>query len=426
MKNIILKYLERTGKIAEFNLFLDLFTHLPKGQFALIKISGETLDFHLDEFTEDIAFLNKLNLFPTIVHGGGATLNKKIKDSKKIDGIRITPKKDISMIIDTFLQIAEKIKSKIESYGGEAEIISDCIECEYLDFDKYAYVGKIIKVNIEKIMKALENNKTPIIPPIGYLKDDNSVLLNINADNVARLVSYELKVKRQIFITETGGILNKNGVIMSFINLSFDEDKSFITEGMLYKLNEIEAMISQNPETSIVITSPKMLLQELFTISGSGTVIKNHIINSEKDINKLDLQKISALIENAFNGRKLVKDYFDEPIKEIFYQKDYEALAIIKEVCGVPYLCKFAVNKLRQSTGLGKALWQKIVSKYPSLIWRSNPQNTINSFYITKGQGMLKKNKWHIFWYNIEEEKLPFIIEKVLQKSETLENTNSE
>ena len=88
MKKVILNYLEKTGKKSEFDLFLNIFKSIPKTKFAVIKISGKTLENKIDQIAEDIAYLNKLGIYPIIIHGAGSTLDRKLPQSKKIEGIR--------------------------------------------------------------------------------------------------------------------------------------------------------------------------------------------------------------------------------------------------------------------------------------------------------------------------------------------------
>lgn len=417
MKDIILKYLKRTGKISEFKLFLDIFKELPSSQLALIKISGQTLTNHLEQFTDDIAFLSNLSLFPIIVHGAGDRLDKELAYTKKLNQIRITPKEDIARIKEIILEISNLLKRKIEFYGGKAKVLDSCIIADFLDFNKYGFVGSIKSINKNKIEKVIKKGYIPIIPPLGIT--NTGKILNINADTVANALAEELMVKKQIFVTETGGILDENGFIIPFINLSTVKSLDFIKEGMLLKIREIKKFLCKNSKIDVTITSSAMLLQELFTISGCGTVIKNHIIKSKKRLENFDVKKITNLLENAFS-KKLIKSYFKEPITEIFYQEDYEAIAIIKKIGPTFYLCKFAVSKVRQGTGLGKALWQVVLLKYDNLIWRSDKKNIINPFYLNNSDGVIKQGKWYIYWKNIDNKLLIDTLDKVAKKDETL------
>lgn len=412
MKDIIFKFLKKIDK-PEFKLFLNLFSNLPKIKFAVIKISGKALEDHLELIAEDIAFLNKLDIYPIIVHGCGSTLDKRLPESEKIDGIRITKKEDMKVIQSSFKEIADSLKENIIEKGGKAEIVEDLFYCEQLE--QYGFVGKIKKIKLSKIKSLIDLNITPIISPLG----DSSVgKLNINADNVAKELVKIIEPKKFIFITKTSGILNSKGKLIPFLNLSGNVFEN-ITGGMLLKVKEIKDFLSSGVDYEVVITNPKNLIKELFTIKGGGTYIKYHTINQTSDVNSIDKEKVKWTLEDAFD-KTLVEDYFENGIKEVFYEKEYEGVAIINEINGMPYLDKFAVAKSYQGTGLGKSLWDRVIKEYPKLIWRSSADNSINTFYTKLCDGVIKNCEWNFYWKNLSNNEIMSTIDLVIKKKKTL------
>ncbi|HED07183.1 MAG TPA: GNAT family N-acetyltransferase [Ignavibacteria bacterium] len=412
MKDIIFNFLKKIDK-PEFKLFLNLFSNLPKIKFAVIKISGKALEDHLELIAEDIAFLNKLDIYPIIVHGCGSTLDKRLPESEKIDGIRITKKEDMKVIQSSFKEIADSLKENIIEKGGKAEIVEDLFYCEQLE--QYGFVGKIKKIKLSKIKSLIDLNITPIISPLG----DSSVgKLNINADNVAKELVKIIEPKKFIFITKTSGILDSKGKLIPFLNLSGNVFEN-ITGGMLLKVKEIKDFLSSGVDYEVVITNPKNLIKELFTIKGGGTYIKYHTINQTSDVNSIDKEKVKWTLEDAFD-KTLVEDYFENGIKEVFYEKEYEGVAIINEINGMPYLDKFAVAKSYQGTGLGKSLWDRVIKEYPKLIWRSSADNSINTFYTKLCDGVIKNCEWNFYWKNLSNNEIMSTIDLVIKKKKTL------
>ncbi|MBU0614972.1 MAG: acetylornithine/succinylornithine family transaminase [Nanoarchaeota archaeon] len=400
MQSAISEFIEKTGKEAEFKLFLDLIQNSPKHKFAVIKISGKTLENHMDEIAKDIAYLNKLDIYPIVVHGAGSQLDKLLPESKKIQGIRYTEKQDIKTIEKLCNDITSMLIKKIISYGGKAACANSAITA--IQLKKYGYVGKVTDINLEMLDKI---KGTPVI---------NSCLckLNVNADSAAKELVKSLSPKKLIFLTDTGGVLDKKGEIIPFLNLS--EKLDDITGGMKLKLDEITSFVKEQPETAVVITSAKELLKELFTIKGSGTFIKYYKLKSKNP----DKNKVKEVIEKSF-GKKLVTDYFDEPITEIIYEQDYEGLAIIKKINNIPYLDKFVVVPECQGTNLGKSIWNHLTKKYPKLIWRAKKENMRNSFYAKNCDGMLK-NSWNIYWKNLNTEEIKKTVPLVDSKKDTM------
>lgn len=398
----------------EFKLFLELIKKTPKDKFAVIKISGECLENEMDIIAKDIAYLNSLNIYPIIIHGAGTTINKQLPNSKNKNGIRITSNEDILVIKNISNDISYNLVNKINQFGGSANKINNIFTCKQKK--EYGNVGEIIDINISKIEESISNNITPVINSIGTGK--NKLLLNINADTAAKEIVKNINPKKFILITSTGGILDSNKNIIPFINLS-DDYTSLVTDGMLLKLNELKDFSNNNSSTDIVITSPKNLIEEIFTIKGKGTIIKNHILKSSKNINELDKEKIKDLLENAF-GKKLKENYFKTgSFCEIIYQKDYEGIAIIKDLNGLKQIDKFAVAKHAQGNGLGKCIWKEINKKHEKLIWRALVNNPLNQFYYKNSSGNIKINEWSIFWNNLLLSEIPNEINNIINQEKS-------
>lgn len=418
MKNMLgefIGFLDKTGKKSEFELFLKIFQSTPKAKFAVIKISGKTLEDKMDIIAENIAYLNKLGIYPTVVHGAGSILDTKLPSSKKIGGIRVTSAKDMQTVIEVYKDISERLASKIISNGGSAKTVKGIFSAEPVK--ELGCVGKITGIDSGKIEETIEHNATPIVSPLGKF---NNICLNINADTAAKELAKKICPKKLLMITEAGGILDEKGAIVPFINLSNGDDSlAHITGGMLLKIEEIKDLLKTALDCAVVITSAEDLLKELFTISGRGTFIKSHDISSTRDKNKIDMHKLKALLESSFE-KKLVAEYFDEDITEIIYEKNYDGAAIIKTVNSIPYLDKFAVSKPCQGTGLGKSIWAEVAGKYPKLILRATKDNTANSFYFRNCEGMIKKSHWNIYWNNIKEDELFSVIEAVEKRKATM------
>src|SRR3989338_7326242 len=192
MKEMLLNFIKKTGKDSEFNLFLKLFQGIPKMKFGVIKISGATLEENLDVIAQDIAFLNTLGIYPIVVHGAGSSLDKRLPHSKKVNGLRVTSSEDMVVIKEVFSELAQKLKNNIIMNGGNAEIVDSVFECEPIE--ELGSVGKITNVHLSPIKKAIDNNATAIISPIG-----NN--LNINADTAAKELVKVIGPKKFILIT---------------------------------------------------------------------------------------------------------------------------------------------------------------------------------------------------------------------------------
>ena len=411
MKKMLLEFIEKTGKESEFNLFVNLFRSIPREKFAVIKISGKVLENQIDMISNDIAFLNRSGIYPIIVHGAGSALDKRLPLSKKILGMRMVSGQDMPVVKEVCDKISSELKEKIIHKNGNVEIARHVFAVE----PAAGCVGSITDVNLDNINMILAEGKSPIISPLGI---KGKACYNINADTAAKELVKAIKPKKLIFLTETGGILDREGKVIPFINLQ-DDDLSGLTGGMLLKAMEIKEFLSKGIETAVVVTSAENLIKELFTIKGSGTYLRFHHIISAKNIKQLDKTKIKKLLEEAFN-KTLDSDYFEAEFKEIFLEKNYDGIALIKEINNIPYLDKFAVAKHSQGNGLGRSPWLKLMKKYPKLTWRATPENPINEFYAKNCDGFIRNKEWKAYWKNLDIAEIMTTMDLVLKKEKTI------
>ncbi|MEM3610405.1 MAG: hypothetical protein QW076_05915 [Candidatus Anstonellales archaeon] len=413
-----LSILNRIGSKKEFNIFKNLYAKLPKEKFAVIKISGECFEKDFENIIEDIAFMYSLDLVPVIVHGAQKQLDSRLKNSKKIEGIRFTHKHDMKVIKETYYEFGKKIENSLLGKGVNAKYmtmtaLNSLILCDFENKEKYGYVGKIVKINKNAIIRELRNKTVVILSPIGNLsKNCNDYLVNINADYVASKIAMELKVKKLIYVTSIGGILDKDNNLVNYLNLrDLIRNKSInISNGMIPKIKSIKEFLIKNRASSVSITSPQNLLKEIFSVKGSGTYIKYFYIKHANSFSQIDIQKLKNLLTDAFSGRKLVSYYFSlKDVVKIYYEKDYYGCAILrkpfKDFKNFFYLDKLAVSEAFRGTGLGNELFQKVIKNHKYLIWRSSKENDINNYYFSYCTGCIKTRKWNIFWVNIDAKK---------------------
>ena len=384
----------------------------------------------MDLVAQDLAFLSKLGLTPIVIHGAGKQIDEEMKKKKiqikKVGGMRVTDKVAVKIIEKLTDTMTTKLVKSITTHGGSAINANDfgivnVKKRGLFNGADLGFVGEIKRIHIDKISDICESWCIPVIGSIAY---DNDIVYNINADTLANEIVKKLRPKKFILITETGGVLDKNSTIISTIDVQLDLPdlikNNIITDGMLLKVQEIKELLKSASGTIVEIVSAESLLQELFTVKGSGTFMRysaNFII--KQNFNGINKKKIKKLIEESF-CKKLVSDYFNQPTEKIIVDKDYSGLAVIKKLNGVAYLDKFAVSKTAQGNGLGKAIWHVIKNMYPSLIWRSSITNPINSWYFKNCDGAQKSDEWIVFWYNVNWEKVRELVPTIIKIPRTV------
>ena len=257
-----------------------------KNEKIVIKYGGNVLiDRNVfNNFISDINVLNKLGLSIIVVHGGGPRikreLDKKKIESKFINGLRVTDKNIIDTVEEVLIEFNKDIVSSLKKLGSEAASFhsktENIIEVKP-EREELGFVGIPNKINEILIEEALNENKIPIIAPLGL--GHNNQIYNINGDTAASAIAKKLKSRRLILMTNVEGVYDDQKNLISEIK-PFDLENlikwKVVQGGMIPKIeNCVDAV--QNGVRGVVILDgrkPHSVLHEIFSDKGSGTLIR--------------------------------------------------------------------------------------------------------------------------------------------------------
>ena len=269
------------------------------GKTVVIKYGGNAMtDDHLKQsFARDIILLRLVGILPVVVHGGGpqieSLLSKVGKKGEFIQGMRVTDNETMD-IVEMVLagQVNKEIVELINHAGGKAVgltgqdgglirarkmmVKADPGSQEVLDL---GHVGEIESVDPAIIHSLLASGFVPVIAPIGSGREGETY--NINADLVAGKIAEILKAEKLILMTNTPGVLDKDGHLLTGLSAR-EIDALFadgtISGGTLPKISSaLEAARSGVHSVHIVDGRvPHCLLLEILTNEGVGTMIRSH------------------------------------------------------------------------------------------------------------------------------------------------------
>jgi len=286
-KNISLDEIKKfwPEKAPDINI-VDKYVKKYEKEKIVIKYGGNVLiDRNVfNNFISDINVLNKLGFSIIVVHGGGPRikreLDKKKIVSKFINGLRVTDKKIINTVEEVLIDFNKDIVSSLKKLGSEAASFhtktENIIEVEP-EREELGFVGIPNNINDSLIQKALNENKIPIIAPLGLGK--NNQTYNINGDTAASAIAKKLKSRRLILMTNVEGVYDDQKKLISEIK-PFDLENlikwKVVQGGMIPKIeNCVDAV--QNGVRGVVILDgrkPHSVLHEIFSDTGSGTLIR--------------------------------------------------------------------------------------------------------------------------------------------------------
>jgi acetylglutamate kinase len=140
-------------------------------------------------------------------------------------------------------------------------------------------VGEIDSIDPSVIQTLTGNGFIPVIAPIGSGRSGETY--NINADLVAGKVAEVLKAEKLVLMTNTVGVLDKNGNLLTGLTAKRIDElfaDGTISGGMLPKISSaLDA--ARGGVNSVHIIDGRVdhaLLLEILTEQGVGTMIRSH------------------------------------------------------------------------------------------------------------------------------------------------------
>jgi len=267
------------------------------GKTIVIKYGGNAMtDEKLKKnFAHDVVLLKQVGINPVIVHGGGpqigSLLEKIGKKSEFIEGMRVTDEETMDVVEMVLGGLVNKqIVNNINQAGGRAVGLTgkdgNLITAEKLKLTSASsksvdlgQVGTVKKIN-PGIVKLLDSERfIPVIAPIGV--GENGESYNINADVVAGEIAAVLGAERLLLLTNTSGVLDKQGELLTGLNkrdVKKLTDDGTIKGGMLPKIQCALDAVDAGTNSACIIDGrvPHAVLLELLTDEGIGTLIKGH------------------------------------------------------------------------------------------------------------------------------------------------------
>jgi acetylglutamate kinase len=270
-----------------------------QGKTIVIKYGGNAMtDEHLkNSFARDIVLLKLVGMNPVVVHGGGPQIGNLLerlgKTSEFVQGMRVTDAETMDVVEMVLGGLVNKeIVNLINRQGGSAVGLSgkdgDLIrarkivlkqqstESDEPEIIEMGHVGEVESIDPSIIHTLIEDHFIPVVAPIGVGADGFSY--NINADLVAGKIAEILKAEKFILLTNTAGILDKNGELLTGLTLSEIENlitDGTITGGMIPKVRSVADPLNSGVNSVHIIDGriEHAVLLELFTDRGIGTLL---------------------------------------------------------------------------------------------------------------------------------------------------------
>jgi acetylglutamate kinase len=267
------------------------------GKTIVVKYGGNAMtDEKLKKsFARDVVLLKLVGMNPVVVHGGGPQIDELLKQLGRkgefVQGMRVTDAQTMD-VVEMVLggQVNKDIVNLINQHGGRAVgltgkdgglirakkmlVRGEGNTDEMIDIGQ---VGEVESIDPEIVHRLHTHDFIPVIAPMGVGKKGETY--NINADLVAGKMAEILKAEKLIVLTNTPGVLDKNGNLLTGLSAKKIDElfaDGTISGGMLPKISSALDAVKNGVNTCHIIDGrvEHALLLEVLTDEGVGTLIR--------------------------------------------------------------------------------------------------------------------------------------------------------
>ena len=270
-----------------------------RGTTVVVKYGGNAMvDPNLTvAVIQDVILMGLVGMQPVVVHGGGPQIETALArlgmKGTFVQGMRVTDEETMEVVEWVLAgQVQQDIVGLINAAGGKAVGLTGrdgglirARQMKLVDKDDpskehdVGQVGEITAID-PSVVKALQDDQfIPVISPIGFGEHNESY--NINADLVAGKLAVVLKAEKLMLLTNTPGVLDKNGHLLTDLTARRIDElfaDGTISGGMLPKIaGALDAAKSGVNAVHIIDGRvPHAMLLEILTEQAYGTMIRSH------------------------------------------------------------------------------------------------------------------------------------------------------
>ncbi|HTU01273.1 MAG TPA: acetylglutamate kinase [Candidatus Sulfotelmatobacter sp.] len=242
---------------------------------------------------QDLILMRLVGMLPVVIHGGGPQIDRAMKASgltpRFIHGLRVTDAETVRIVEQVLVgEINQAIVAEIGRLGGAAIGLSgkdgrlirarkappaSLPDGHTADL---GLVGEVASVEPRPVRTLLEAGYIPVVAPTAG--DEAGQTYNINADLVAGEVAAALQAEKLVLLTDTDGILDRQGRLLSTLAREAVDRlvaDGTISKGMLPKVQACLTALAGGVRKTHIIngTRPHAVIEELLTAEGIGTEI---------------------------------------------------------------------------------------------------------------------------------------------------------
>jgi len=269
------------------------YIHAHRGRTFVIVFGGEAVaDSNFSNLIHDIALLHGLGIKLVLVHGARPQIEERLRlrnaKMQYIDGLRVTDDAALACVKEAAGMVRVEIEALLSMGLANSPMAGARIRVSSGNFvaarplgihngTDYGHTGKVRRVDACAIHGVLETGSIALIPPLGY--SPTGEVFNLSASDVGSSIAVALGADKLIFLLEGKGLTDSRGqVLPQLLPRDLEEimqRRSKMPEELTQTLRSTvnACRIGVDRAHLLKRSVDGILLQELFTRDGAGTLV---------------------------------------------------------------------------------------------------------------------------------------------------------
>lgn len=293
----------------------DVIRYLRKFKDAVVviylddKTIGSTL---FSSHIRDIALLHQAGLKVVIIPGARTRIDEVLSGAKidwtYKDNIRITNDEAMPLVKMAAFDVTNTIMTNLAANGITA-VIGNWVRARakgVLSGVDFGTAGEIDKLDTESVRTVLKDGFIPLFPCIGWSSTGRPY--NISSVILANQIAVELKADKLFFVTgDNPGIISQGQIVPA---MNIEEADEYISknpeETAILKLARTACSKGVNRAHIVDGNIDGVLLTEIFSDLGSGTMIYTSNYGKIRPMEQNDIPSVLALMRPFIESGKLL------------------------------------------------------------------------------------------------------------------------
>ncbi len=284
---------KQTEQFVEWFRSSSPYIHAHRGRTFVIVFGGEAVaDADFPNLIHDIALLHGLGIKLVLVHGARPQIEERLglrkAEMQYIDGLRVTDDAALACVKEAAGMVRVEIEALLSMGLANSPMAGARIRVSSGNYVAakpfgvhngvdFGHTGRVRRVDASAIHGVLEAGSIALIPPLGY--SPTGEVFNLSSSDVGSSVAVALGADKLIYLLEDKGLTDSRGRLLTHLLPSDLEQimqrRSKMPEELSQILrNTINACRVGVDRVHLLNRSlDGVLLQELFTRDGAGTLV---------------------------------------------------------------------------------------------------------------------------------------------------------